>query len=131
MLKLTLLCLHDCVLLSQNIISINFLALLVKLVLFFHLRLHLSLLDLLHEICLKSIVVILALKGLTLKRVADFEIFPLLIILYQRRNKLILSLLILGEIHQFALVVLISDCFLPRDAIFHSLHVIILVFHER
>lgn len=130
-LELSLLCLHDGMLLLQHVVPVVHEALLFELVLFFHLCLHLPLLDLLDQVALQSIVVELALEGFVLQRVADFQILPLLGDLDHLRYELIFPGFSLRVVHELARGVLTGDGVLARDAVFHPLHVVVLVLHER
>ena len=94
-------------------------------------RVHIPpLLNLLHQALLQRVILGLALVGFPLELVSDFEFLSLFSLGDEAGEELIFLDLALREARQLALLVLIHDGLLPRDALPHPLHVIILIFHE-
>ena len=89
------------------------------------------LLNLIHQVLLKRVIVRLSFERFSLNRVADFEILSLLCLGDKSCNELVFFELSCGVVGQLALRVLVCDGVLPGDIFSHSLHVIVLIFHER
>ena len=130
MLESPLLRLHNGMFLLHLVISIIDQALLLDFILLLH-RVHIPpLLNLLYQALLQRVMLGLALEGFPLKLVCDFEFLSLFSLGDEAGEELIFLDLALREARQLALLVLIHDGFLPRNAPPHPLHVIILIFHE-
>ena len=89
------------------------------------------LLDLLLKISSQLVIVILSLEGLSLEVVSLLLIFPLHVDFAHLNKSLVLLCLSIGVVSELALLVLAGNSLLAGDTSLQSLHMIVLVLHER